>query len=51
MEARINADETQATKLHVEGTPTAFVNGHRIVGAQPIAVYRAAVERALAASR
>ncbi|MDB5219686.1 MAG: DSBA-like thioredoxin protein, partial [Myxococcaceae bacterium] len=47
-EARISADETQAAKLHVEGTPTAFVNGRRIVGAQPIAVYRAAVERALA---
>jgi protein-disulfide isomerase len=48
-EARITADETQAAKLHVEGTPTAFVNGRRIVGAQPLAVYRAAVERALAA--
>ena len=47
-EARITADEKQAAKLHVEGTPTAFVNGRRIVGAQPIAVYRAAVERALA---
>ena len=48
LEARVSADETQAAKLHVEGTPTAFVNGHRITGAQPIAVYRAAVERALA---
>jgi protein-disulfide isomerase len=47
-EARVTADENQAAKLHVEGTPTAFVNGRRIVGAQPIAVYRAAVERALA---
>ena len=47
-EARITADETQAAKLHVEGTPTAFVNGRRIVGAQPMAVYRAAVDRALA---
>ena len=48
LEARISADETQAAKLHVEGTPTSFVNGRRIVGAQPIAIYRAAVERALA---
>jgi protein-disulfide isomerase len=47
-EARITADETPAAKLHVEGTPTAFVNGRRIVGAQLIAVYRAAVDRALA---
>lgn len=48
-EARITADEAQAAKLHVEGTPTAFVNGRRIVGAQPLAVYREAVDRALAA--
>ena len=48
LEARVVADENEAAKLHVEGTPTAFVNGRRIVGAQPLAVYRAAVERALA---
>ena len=48
LEARVSADEMQAAKLHVEGTPTAFVNGRRITGAQPLAVYRAAVERALA---
>ncbi len=48
LEARVSADETQAAKLHVEGTPTAFVNGRRINGAQPMAVYRAAVDRALA---
>jgi len=47
-EARVSADETQAAKLHVEGTPTVFVNGRRINGAQPIAVFRAAVDRALA---
>ncbi|MDB4937968.1 MAG: oxidoreductase family protein [Labilithrix sp.] len=46
-EARIDSDESEAAKLHVEGTPTAFINGRRIVGAQPLAVYRAAVERAL----
>ena len=48
LEARVSADEAQANKLKVEGTPTAFVNGRRITGAQPLAVYRAAVERALA---
>lgn len=47
-EARVVADENEAAKLHVEGTPTAFVNGRRIVGAQSLAVYRAAVDRALA---
>ena len=48
LEARLRADETEASKLHVEGTPTAFVNGRRITGAQPMAVFRAAVDRALA---
>lgn len=47
LEARVAADEAQGSRLKVEGTPTAFVNGRRITGAQPIAVYRAAVERAL----
>lgn len=47
-EARISADEMQAARLHVDGTPTAFVNGRRITGAQPLAVYKAAVDRALA---
>jgi protein-disulfide isomerase len=49
-EARVAADEAQATRLGVTGTPTTFVNGRRVVGAQPIATFRAAVERALAES-
>jgi protein-disulfide isomerase len=48
-EARVSADETQAAKLHAEGTPTLFVNGRRVSGAQPLPVFRAAVDRALAA--
>ena len=48
LEARVSADEALASKLKVEGTPTAFVNGRRITGAQPLAVFRAAVDRALA---
>lgn len=35
-------------RLEVKGTPTAFVNGHRIVGAQPIGTWLAEVDRALA---
>jgi protein-disulfide isomerase len=50
-EARVVADEALAAKLHVEGTPTAFVNGRRLVGAQQLATYRAAVDRALASAR
>ena len=48
LEARVSADEALASKLKVEGTPTAFVNGRRITGAQPLPVFRAAVDRALA---
>jgi protein-disulfide isomerase len=35
----------------VNGTPTFFVNGRRIVGAQPIDVFKRAIDRALAESR
>jgi protein-disulfide isomerase len=48
-EARVSVDETQAARLHVEGTPAAFVNGRRISGAQPLATFRSAVDRSLAA--
>ena len=47
VEARIGADDAQATALHVEGTPTFFVNGRRVVGAQDLGTFKAAVERAL----
>jgi protein-disulfide isomerase len=46
VEARIEADEKQAEQLGVKGTPTAFVNGQRIIGAQPLAVWIGAVDRA-----
>lgn len=48
LEARIVADEADAKTLGVEGTPTLYVNGRRVVGAQPLAVIQAAVDRALA---
>lgn len=36
-EARLAEDEALATKLNVRGTPTSFVEGRRVVGAQPVA--------------
>lgn len=36
-EARLAEDEALAAKLNVRGTPTSFVDGKRVVGAQPIA--------------
>ncbi|HEY8077640.1 MAG TPA: thioredoxin domain-containing protein [Labilithrix sp.] len=47
-EARVAADEAAGEKLGVKGTPTSFVNGRRIVGAQPLAAFKQAVDRGLA---
>jgi len=47
VEARIAADEAEAKALGVEGTPTTFVNGRRVIGAQPLTIFTAAVDRAL----
>lgn len=47
----VRADMQQGRALGVTGTPTFFVNGRRLVGAQPIQAFRDAVEDALAAQR
>lgn len=36
----VNADIAEATKLGVTGTPTFFINGEKIVGAQPLEVFQ-----------
>lgn len=51
LDLRIAADEADAKTLGVEGTPTTFVNGRRVVGAQPLAGFKAAVEKALSEPR
>ncbi len=51
LDLRIAADEADAKTLGVEGTPTTFVNGRRVVGAQPLAGFKAAVEKALSDPR
>jgi protein-disulfide isomerase len=45
LDARIDADAADAKALGVTGTPTFFVNGRRIVGAQPSAVFEKAIAR------
>jgi protein-disulfide isomerase len=47
-EAAVAADDAEATRLGVTGTPSFFVNGRRIIGAQPLAKFQANVELALA---
>jgi protein-disulfide isomerase len=45
LDARIDADDADATALGVTGTPTFFVNGHRVVGAQPPAEFERAIAK------
>ncbi|MCU0685383.1 MAG: thioredoxin domain-containing protein, partial [Polyangiaceae bacterium] len=46
-EARVQADIAEAERLRIAGTPTFFINGRRIVGAQPIETFRAAIDKEL----
>jgi protein-disulfide isomerase len=48
LDAAIDADADEASRLHIQGTPTFFVNGRRIIGAQPLAAFREVVDKALA---
>jgi protein-disulfide isomerase len=43
----VETDVSQGRALGVTGTPTFFVNGRRLVGAQPVEAFREAVEDAL----
>ena len=43
----VKGDQATGSKVGVSGTPTAFVNGVRIVGAQPFTAFETAIENAL----
>ena len=45
--AAVDRDLKHAADVGVRGTPTFFVNGKKLVGAQPFAVFQAAIESAL----
>lgn len=45
--ARVQGDTQEAQKVGGRGTPTFFVNGKMIVGAQPYEVFKAAIDEAL----
>jgi protein-disulfide isomerase len=49
--ATVEADVSQGLALGVRGTPTFFVNGQILVGAQSIETFRRAVDEALVRSR
>ena len=40
-------DMAEGTQVGIDGTPTFFINGHRLVGAQPIETFRAVIDREL----
>ncbi len=45
----VRASMKEADSLHIDGTPTLFVNGERIAGAQPVSAVWTAIDRALRA--
>jgi protein-disulfide isomerase len=49
--AGVEADFAEGRDLGVRGTPTFFVNGTPLVGAQPVEGFRAAIDDALVRSR
>ncbi|WP_394826146.1 DsbA family protein [Pendulispora albinea] len=49
--ARIEADQYLADDVGANGTPTFFINGRKIVGAQPTPVFEAVIEQELARAR
>ena len=49
--AAVEADVAQARGLGVRSTPTFLINGRSVVGAQPVEIFRAAVDEALRAAR
>jgi protein-disulfide isomerase len=48
IERAIQADEAQVKRLEIGGTPTFFINGRKLAGAQPIAAFRAQIDAVLA---
>ncbi|MGH2536034.1 MAG: thioredoxin domain-containing protein [Candidatus Promineifilaceae bacterium] len=46
----VNAGVSEGLSFNVNGTPTFFINGQRLVGAQPFAVFQQAIEALLTAT-
>ncbi len=47
--AALDRDQAEAGKVGVDGTPTFFIDGVPLVGAQPLETFAAAIDKALAA--
>jgi protein-disulfide isomerase len=46
-EAQVTADMSEATRMGVSGTPTFFINGRSVVGAQPIEAFKRIIDEEL----
>ena len=46
-DARVSADQAEAQRLGVTGTPTFFVNGRKVIGAQPVEAFAAVIDEEL----
>ncbi len=46
-DAQITADATEATRAGAEGTPTFFINGRKLVGAQPLDAFKTIIDEEL----
>ncbi|HEX4802667.1 MAG TPA: thioredoxin domain-containing protein, partial [Myxococcaceae bacterium] len=51
LEARVDADAAEAARSGVQGTPTFFINGQQLVGAQPLERFRALIDEELSKSK
>ncbi len=49
--SQIKAEQTQANKVGARGTPTSFINGKKLRGAQPIEAFKKAIDEALKAKK
>ena len=49
LERAVQADEAQVERLKIAGTPSFFINGRKLVGAQPVTAFRTQIDAALAA--
>ena len=45
--SRVDTDTADGSKYGVSGTPSFFINGELLVGAQPFAQFKAAIDAAL----
>ena len=46
--AQIDADKAESQKAGASGTPTFFINGNRLVGAQPVDAFKKVIDDELA---